>query len=173
MIAGLVRGLNHEDAARFSFLLATPIIAAAGLYKVPDLFGPLGDGVRGQALVGAIFAGLAAYAAVRFLVRFFETQTLLPFACTASSRGVSASSVSGEPARRCAVASPRGRIVAVVPTARVVTARSHTTDGAPTASLVDVVREWGRIGCIGFGGPPTHIALLSGPVCPTTTVVGR
>jgi undecaprenyl-diphosphatase len=80
MVAGLVRGLDHEDAARFSFLLATPIIFAAGLYKVPDLAGHLGDGIRGQALVGSICAGLAAYASVRFLMRFFETRTLLPFA---------------------------------------------------------------------------------------------
>src|SRR5207249_4135321 len=57
MVAGLVRGLDHEDAARFSFLLATPIIFAAGIYKVPDLAGHLGDGIRGQALVGSVFAG--------------------------------------------------------------------------------------------------------------------
>jgi undecaprenyl-diphosphatase len=80
MVAGLLRGLDHEDAARFSFLLATPIILAAGVYKVPDLAGHLGDGVRGQALVGSVFAGLAAFASVRFLMRFFETRTLLPFA---------------------------------------------------------------------------------------------
>jgi undecaprenyl-diphosphatase len=88
MIAGLARGMNHEDAARFSFLLATPIIAAAGLYKIPDLFGHLGDGVRGQALVGALFAGIAAYGAVRFLVRFFETKTLWPFAVYCLVAGV-------------------------------------------------------------------------------------
>ena len=80
MVAGLVRGLDHEDAARFSFLLATPIILAAGVYKLPDLLGPLGDGIRAQALVGSVFAGLAAYVSVRFLVRFFETRTLTPFA---------------------------------------------------------------------------------------------
>jgi undecaprenyl-diphosphatase len=79
MIAGLARGLDHEDAARFSFLLATPIIFGAGLIKLPDLFGSLGNGVRGQSVVGAIVAGLAAYASVRFLMRFFETQTLWPF----------------------------------------------------------------------------------------------
>ena len=73
MVAGLVRGLDHEDAARFSFLLATPIIFAAGIYKLPDLTGHLGDGIRGQALVGSIFAGLAAYVSVRFLMRFFES----------------------------------------------------------------------------------------------------
>ena len=80
MVAGLLRGLDHEDAARFSFLLATPIIFAAGVYKVPDLAGHLGDGIRGQALVGALFAGVAAFVSVRFLVRFFQTRTLLPFA---------------------------------------------------------------------------------------------
>jgi undecaprenyl-diphosphatase len=80
MVAGLARGFDHEDALRFSFLLATPIIFAAGIYKVPDLAGHLGDGIRGQALVGALFAGVAAYLSVRFLVRFFETRTLTPFA---------------------------------------------------------------------------------------------
>jgi len=80
MVAGLLRGLDHEDAARFSFLLATPIILAAGVYKIPDLTGPLGNGIRGQVLAGSIAAGLAAYVAVRFLMRFFETGTLMPFA---------------------------------------------------------------------------------------------
>jgi len=80
MVGGLVRGLDHEDAARFSFLLATPIILAAGVYKVPDLLGHLGDGIRGQALVGAAFAAVAAFVSVRFLVKFFETRTLTPFA---------------------------------------------------------------------------------------------
>jgi undecaprenyl-diphosphatase len=88
MVAGLVRGLDHEDAARFSFLLATPIILAAGVYKVPDLAGHLGDGVRGQALVGAVFAGLAAFVSVRFLLRFFETRTLLPFAIYSLAIGI-------------------------------------------------------------------------------------
>jgi len=80
MVAGLVRGLSHEDAARFSFLLATPIILAAGLYKLPDLTGPLGNGIRSQALVGAIAAGIAAYLSVRFLTKYFQTRTLIPFA---------------------------------------------------------------------------------------------
>jgi undecaprenyl-diphosphatase len=80
MVGGLLRGLDHEDAARFSFLLATPIILAAGVYKLPDLLGHNGDGIHGQVLVGSIVAGLAAYASVRFLTRFFETRTLTPFA---------------------------------------------------------------------------------------------
>ncbi len=80
MVAGLARGLDHEDAARFSFLLATPIILAAGVYKLPDLLGPNGAGVQGQILAGSVAAALAAYASVRFLSRYFTTRTLLPFA---------------------------------------------------------------------------------------------
>lgn len=80
MVAGLLRGLDHEDAARFSFLLATPVIFAAGVYKLPDLLGPLGNGIRGQVVVGSIVAGVCAYVAVRFLTRFFQTRTLNPFA---------------------------------------------------------------------------------------------
>jgi undecaprenyl-diphosphatase len=80
MVAGLFRGLDYEDAARFSFLLATPIILAAGIYKLPDLLGHNGDGVRGQILVGSLVAGVAAYLAVRFLMRYFETRKLWPFA---------------------------------------------------------------------------------------------
>jgi len=76
----LLRGLDHEDAARFSFLLATPIILAAGLYKLPDLLGPLGNGIRGQVLVGRAVAAVAAYLSVRFLTRYFTTRTLTPFA---------------------------------------------------------------------------------------------
>ena len=79
MAAGLVRGLSHEEAARFSFLLATPVILAAGLLKVPDLLGPLGNGVRGQILVGSLVAAAAAYLSVRFLLRWFQTRTLWPF----------------------------------------------------------------------------------------------
>lgn len=79
MVAGLLRGLSHENAARFSFMLATPVILAAGLYKLPDLVGANGQGIRGQVLVGSIVAGLAAFVSVRFLVRWFETRTLTPF----------------------------------------------------------------------------------------------
>lgn len=80
IVAGLWRGLSHEDAARFSFLLATPIILAAGVYKIPELFGPLGAGIGGQVLVGSIASFVAAYLAVRFLTSYFETRTLTPFA---------------------------------------------------------------------------------------------
>ncbi len=80
MGAGLARGLDHSDSARFAFLLATPIILAAGLVKLPDLLGHLGNGVRGQALVGCVVAGVTAVFTVRFLVGYFKTRTLIPFA---------------------------------------------------------------------------------------------
>ena len=80
MVGGLIRGLSHEDAVRFSFLLATPVIFAAGLLKVPNLFGPAGEHIHGQVLVGFAVAGVSAYAAARFLVKYFETRTLTPFA---------------------------------------------------------------------------------------------
>ncbi|MCU1680560.1 MAG: bacA [Amycolatopsis sp.] len=80
MVAGLTRGLSHVEAARFSFLLATPVILAAGALKIPDLFGPLGAGIHGQVLVGSVASFLSAYLAVRFLTRYFQTRTLTPFA---------------------------------------------------------------------------------------------
>ena len=80
MGAGLARGMDHSDSARFAFLLATPIILAAGLVKLPDLVGHLGNGVRGQALVGAAAAAITAVFTVRFLVNWFKTKTLVPFA---------------------------------------------------------------------------------------------
>ncbi|OMC52278.1 undecaprenyl-diphosphatase [Mycobacterium sp. IS-2888] len=80
IVAGLWRGLSHEDAARFSFLLATPIILAAGVYKIPELFGPLGSGIGGQVLAGSIASFVCAYLAVRYLTRYFQTRTLTPFA---------------------------------------------------------------------------------------------
>jgi len=57
-VGGLVRGLDHEDAARFGFLLATPVIFAAGVLKLPDLFGTAGDHIHGQVIVGALRQGL-------------------------------------------------------------------------------------------------------------------
>ena len=80
MVTGMARGLSREDAARFAFLLATPVILAAGALKVPDLLGPLGNGIRGQILLGSVLSGLGAYVSVRFLVRYFQTRTLYPFA---------------------------------------------------------------------------------------------
>jgi undecaprenyl-diphosphatase len=79
MVAGMARGLSREDAARFAFLLATPVILAAGALKIPDLMGPLGNGIHGQVLVGSVLSGVGAYLSVRFLTRYFQTRTLTPF----------------------------------------------------------------------------------------------
>jgi undecaprenyl-diphosphatase len=91
MGGGLLIGLSNEDAARFAFLLATPIIGAAAALKLPELFGSQGNGVRGPALVGALCSALTAYLAVRFLMRFFETNRLTPFAIYCVAAGLATS----------------------------------------------------------------------------------
>lgn len=93
MGGGLLAGLSNEHAARFSFLLATPIIGAAAVLKLPDLAGAKGDGVRGPALLGAVCAAATAYLTVRFLVRYFETNRLTPFAVYCVGAGVVLSAV--------------------------------------------------------------------------------
>jgi undecaprenyl-diphosphatase len=80
MGGSLFVGLSHKDAARFAFLLATPLILAAAVLKLPELAGSEGNGVRGPALVGALCAALTAWLSVRFLMKYFETRTLIPFA---------------------------------------------------------------------------------------------
>jgi undecaprenyl-diphosphatase len=80
-VTGMFRGLSREDAVRYSFLLSAPVILAAGVLKIPDLFGPLGAGIHGQVLAGSLLAGLGAYLPVRFLVRYFsKARSLAPFA---------------------------------------------------------------------------------------------
>jgi undecaprenyl-diphosphatase len=79
MVAGLAQGLTHEEAVRLSFLLATPVILAAGVLKLPDLTGPLGAGIHGQVLAGSVAAFVCAYVAAKFLTRWFEARTLTPF----------------------------------------------------------------------------------------------
>ncbi len=80
MVSGMFRGLSRQDAARFSFLLSTPVILAAGVLKLPDLTGPLGKGIHGQVIVGSVLSGVGAYLSVRFLMKYFQTRTLTPFA---------------------------------------------------------------------------------------------
>ena len=80
MAGGLWRGLDHEDAARFAFLLATPPILAAGVLKLPSLAGSAGAHIHGQVVLGVVVTAVTAYLSVRFLVRYFQTRTLTPFA---------------------------------------------------------------------------------------------
>jgi undecaprenyl-diphosphatase len=79
MVGGLFRGLSHEDAARFAFLLATPVILAAGVLKMPSLFGSAGDHIHGQVAVGFVLCGVTAYFSAKYLLRYFETRSLRPF----------------------------------------------------------------------------------------------
>ena len=79
MTAGLARGLDNADAAHFAFLLATPPILAAGLYKLSDLTGPNGAGIRGAAVLAAVFAAITAVLTVHFLTRYFRRGNLRPF----------------------------------------------------------------------------------------------
>lgn len=78
MGGGLLAGLRHQEAARFSFLLATPIIGAAGVLEVPELLRP--SVPLASYLLGAVLAGLAAYASARFLIRYFRSGRLDPYA---------------------------------------------------------------------------------------------
>jgi undecaprenyl-diphosphatase len=93
MSGGLLAGLSNEDAARFAFLLATPIIGAAAVLKLPELAGHQGDGVRGPALAGAICAAVSAYLSVRFLVRYFASGRLTPFGIYCLVAGVAVSGI--------------------------------------------------------------------------------
>ena len=88
-VGGMFRGLSREDAARFSFLLATPVILAAGALKLRDLSGPLGDGIRGQVLLGSVLSGVGAYLSVRFLTRYLANRSLVPFGIYCIVAGVS------------------------------------------------------------------------------------
>lgn len=83
---GLLAGLRHQEAARFAFLLATPIIGAAGLLEVPNLSTP---GVPlGAFVAGALLAGVAAYVSARFLIRYFRVGRLDPYAAYSAAVGV-------------------------------------------------------------------------------------
>lgn len=87
MTGGLLAGLSHENAARYTFLLATPLIGAAALLEAPRLFAH-GGAELPIALVGALAAALASYVSVRFLTRYFETKTLKPFAAYCLAAGL-------------------------------------------------------------------------------------
>lgn len=76
MVGGLLARLTHVDAARFSFMLATPLIAAAALVEFPDLFAKDAHVGPGLALLGFAISGVTAYLATRFLMKYFETERL-------------------------------------------------------------------------------------------------
>ncbi len=89
---GLLAGLSYEDAARFSFLLATPIIGAASVLKIPELLTTSRESVfLGQTIAGSLVAGIGAWLSVKFLLRYFETKTLSPFALYCVIAGAAAS----------------------------------------------------------------------------------
>ncbi|HKV69499.1 MAG TPA: undecaprenyl-diphosphate phosphatase [Gaiellales bacterium] len=88
MGGGLLVGFSNEDAARFAFLLATPIIGAAAILKIPVLLGPDGDGVRGPALIASLCSAATAFVSIRFLMRYFETNRLTPFAVFCFVEGI-------------------------------------------------------------------------------------
>jgi len=83
---GLMAGLRHQEAARFSFLLATPIIAAAGVLEIPQLLAssvPLSE-----YLAAAVLAGTAAYLSARFLLRYFRSGRLDPYGWYCVAAGI-------------------------------------------------------------------------------------
>jgi undecaprenyl-diphosphatase len=88
MGGGLLVGLSNEDAARYGFLLATPVIFAAAALKLPELFGSAGNGVRGPALVAGLCAAATTFFAVKFLLRYFQTNRLTPFGVYCVGLGV-------------------------------------------------------------------------------------
>jgi undecaprenyl-diphosphatase len=88
MVAGLLADLTHEAAARFAFLLATPIIFGAGVLKIPDLFTPVARPHLPVYLLGGVAAGVAAFLSVAFLMRYFRVGRLDPFAYYCAAFGI-------------------------------------------------------------------------------------
>jgi undecaprenyl-diphosphatase len=83
---GLLAGLRHEEAARFSFLLATPVILGAGLIEVPQLF-TTSVPIAAYA-AAAVLAGIAAYLSARFLLRYFRSGRLDPYGWYCIAAGI-------------------------------------------------------------------------------------
>ena len=80
MSAGLLRRLNHSVASDFAFLLSLPVIVGASIVKLPELFTTDAKELLGQILVGSVVSFIATYISVTFLVKWFKTKTLYPFA---------------------------------------------------------------------------------------------
>jgi undecaprenyl-diphosphatase len=77
IVAGLLAGLSYEEASRFSFMLATPVIGLAALLKVPSLLKD--HEALKNAIPAAVLAGVTAYLSVAFLMRYFKHHRLSPF----------------------------------------------------------------------------------------------
>ena len=90
---GLLAGLSHFDAARFAFLMATPIIGAAAVLKLPELFVHSSGATTGTTILGMIAAAVAAYLSVRYLDRYFRTRTLIPFGAYCLGAGLASSAL--------------------------------------------------------------------------------
>jgi undecaprenyl-diphosphatase len=84
IVGGLVAGLQHAEAAHFSFLIATPIIAGAAVLEAPKLLALPAHGISGLAIAAGIVAGVTAYLSIAFLMRYFRRHNfddaLVPFA---------------------------------------------------------------------------------------------
>ena len=93
MVAGMGTRLSHEEAARFAFLLATPLIAGAGLLEIPKLFAPGLSGMLPYAVIGGVVAALAAFLSVKFLMRYFQVGRLTPFAYYCLAAGIASFAV--------------------------------------------------------------------------------
>lgn len=79
IVAGLLFDLDHEDAASYSFLLATPVILLASILEIPELFKPGVTIGPVESIAGCVVAGITAYASVTFLTRYFKHNDLRPF----------------------------------------------------------------------------------------------
>jgi len=88
MVAGLLMNLSEAEAARFSFLLGTPVILAAGLLEVPRLFDPLAHVALVQSILGGILSAVTAYISLAFLTRYFRSNDLRPFGWYCLAAGV-------------------------------------------------------------------------------------
>jgi len=83
MTAGLGMGMSYEESARFSFLLATPVILGAGILEIPKVLKSHTPGMLHFGIVGGLLSGIVAFLSVAFLMRYFqqsEVKALRPFA---------------------------------------------------------------------------------------------
>jgi undecaprenyl-diphosphatase len=90
MVAGVVAGLKHSEAARFSFLMGAPIILAANVYEAPKLMKE-GATLGGMAILSGVVAGIFAYLSLTLLMRYLhkhEFEAMSPFAYYCWAAGV-------------------------------------------------------------------------------------